>query len=123
MPRSNYPEFLILGVLPNNKAIGKAQAGIMFLAWRCCYAEIVGSRLENRQQNWKTVYKRLIGMIITRLKAYGLKWYRWHSKRRFNKTQRKKIIPRKHRNKHLITSDATGKYTINNTLLDEYANP
>ena len=121
LPVSQTPEFLILGILPNNKIIGKAQAGIMFLAWRCCYAEIVGSRIEDRRQNWRAVFKRLLGMIISRLKAYGLKWYRWHSKRRFNKKQKKKIIPIKYRDRKLITSDAIGNYKINQILITEYA--
>ena len=120
LPTSTRPEFLILGVLPNNKIVGKALAGIMFLAWRCCYAEIVGSRIEDRRQNWKFAYKGLIRMIISRLKAYGLKWYRWHNKRRYNQKQKKKIIPRKYRKRQLITSDALGNYKINPILINEY---
>ena len=47
----------------------KEEAGILFLAWRCLYAEVVSARLENRHLKLQKAYARMIRLIISRLKA------------------------------------------------------
>ena len=115
----NTTKFLVLGILRQNKVAGKDAAGILFIAWRCLYAEIVAARLENRSLRLDGVYKRTVGLVILRLKAYGKKWYDWVSSKRLTKSA-KKIIPEKHRKKPLIAATRDGTYQINKQLLAEY---
>ena len=120
LPAPNTHRFLLLGVIDNNHVVGRAAAGMMFIAWRCAYAEIVGSRLDNRAQNWKGAYRRFVGMTISRLKAYGLKWYRWYSRIRRIQVEERKTIPIKYQKRILIESDKFGAYKIHPLLLREY---
>ena len=79
----------------------------------------MAARLENRSLRLDGVYKRTVGLVILRLKAYGKKWYDWVSSKRFTKSA-KKIIPEKHRKKPLIAATRDGTYQVNKQLLAEY---
>ena len=59
-------------------------------------------------------------MTLSRVKAYGGKWYLWYSRQRYH--SKSKIIPIKHRKYKLITSTAMGSYTINPILYTEADN-
>ena len=59
-------------------------------------------------------------ILISRLKAYGFKWYRWYSRIRYIQPKKVKVIPERYRKRVVISSDATGKYTINGIILKEY---
>ena len=61
-------------------SFGGTTAGFLFLGWRVLYGDIVKSRLENLTLKLEKTYKRFISLLIARIKAYGLKWYRWYSK-------------------------------------------
>ena len=61
--------FWILGRLDHQRVVGPVQSGIVFIAWRCLYAEVVQARLEDKELNLEHAYARLIRMIISRLKA------------------------------------------------------
>ena len=112
-------KFVILGVLTRTKVVDRDAAGMLFIAWRCLYAEVVAARLESRSLQLEATYKRTVGLIIIRLKAYGKRWYDWVSTKRLTRSS-KKIIPKKHRKKPLISSTADGNYVINSKLLAEY---
>ena len=47
-------------------------AGLMCIAWRCLYAEIVASRVDQRPIKLAHAYKRTVQMCISRLKAYAM---------------------------------------------------
>ena len=64
-------------------------------------------------------YKRTLQMIISRLTAYGEKWKKWCTVNA--NTQKKKIIPLRFRDRVLLQQERTGKYTINDVLLNEYS--
>ena len=98
----------ILGILPSGKTVGREEAAIIFWAWRCLYAEVVAARVDNRELKPENAYKNTIRMAYTRVKAYGDKWYRWYSKQRYRKDA--KVIPRKHRDKKLVSSDRNATY-------------
>ena len=69
--------FILLGI---QKVDGKVvavkpeQSGLIFIAWRCLYAAIVGSRVDDRPLNLGYAYYRTLQMTITRVRAYGEKW-------------------------------------------------
>ena len=65
-------------------------------------------------------YSRLIRMIISRLKASGLKWYKWYSRTQHVQDKKHKFFPRKHRNRKLIVTTQTADYTITPVLYDEF---
>ena len=92
----------------------------MFLAWRCLYAEVVKARLEDKRLDLENAYRRTIQMTISRLKAQGVKWYRWYSKTRYIQLQKRKPFPRRYRKRILMTTTGTAEFTINEELLKEY---
>ena len=77
------------------------------------------SREKNRGPNLRGAYKRTLQMIISRLTAYGEKWKKWCTVNA--NTQKKKIIPLRYRDRVLLQQERTGKYTINDLLLNEYS--
>ena len=64
--------FLALGCYTDKgqvRTVAPELAGLMFIAWRCLYAAILGSRVDNRPLNLDYAYKRTLQLCITRLKA------------------------------------------------------
>ena len=90
----------------------------MFIAWRCLYAAIVGSRVDNRPLNLDYAYKRTLQLCITRLKAYGEKWHLWCRKNMY--TELKCIIPVDKRDRTVITQDMLGEYTVDEAFFKEF---
>ena len=117
---SQQERFLLLGLKTATKIVDEEEAGILFLSWRCLYAEVVASRIDDRDLNLKHAYARLVGLIISRLKASGQKWYRWYSRTRGHQTKTVKQFPQKFRKRKLITTTATASYTINKDLYKEF---
>ena len=120
MQTSSQEHFLLLGLKSHNKIVDEeeAQAGILFLAWRCLYAEVVAARIDDKDLNLKHAYARLVGLTISRLKASGQKWYRWYSRTRGHK--KVKQFPQKLRKRKLINTTATAQYSINKELYKEF---
>ena len=124
MRRMGFPDFthksafLAVGRLTDVKTVDKNQAGILFLAWRCLYAELVRGRVDNVTPDLNIAYTRVISMNISRLKAYGERWLRWARKNK--NTGNKSYIPERHQNKKLLRQDGEGKYVINTIFYDEY---
>jgi hypothetical protein len=71
--------FVLLGVYQeagkDPTVVGPEQSGLMFIAWRCLYAEVVRSRVDERPLDLTAAYKRTMQVTITRLKAYGEKFF------------------------------------------------
>ena len=118
MHTSQQEQFILLGLKTPTKIVDEEEAGILFLSWRCLYAEVVAARLDDRDLNLKHAYARLIGLIISRLKASGRKWYRWYSRTRGHK--KVKQFPQRYRKRKLITTTATASYAINKELYKEF---
>ena len=112
--------FWITGVKSNGKKIDNEGASIWFWAWRTLYAQVTYSHINNTFLNLKRAYAKLVQMTLSRVKAYGGKWYLWYTRQRFHK--KSKLIPVKHRKYKLITTSAMGNYTINQVIYDEANN-
>ena len=118
IPEGNGPRFWITGERQDGQYADREGAGVIFLAWRCLYAETIQARTKNVHLNLKRTYTRLILMIISRLKAQGLKWYRWFSRTRGHRET--KDFPVEYRQRKLMITERDASYTISKTLLDEY---
>ena len=111
----NTRTFLITGLV-NEKAAGQDQAGMLMIAWRCLYAEVVKARLEGGNLNFDNAYRRVIEMTISRLQAHGTKWRRWYMSIR--KTSKAQPFPKKHRTRILMNFEADATYEVSGKLLD-----
>ena len=80
MSVSNTSKTWLLGIKADGSQVSREEAAIIFWAWRCLYAEVVGARIDNRCLNPSKAYANLVRMAYTRVKAYGAKWYRWYSR-------------------------------------------
>ena len=58
------------GERSDGKYIDVEGAGILFLAWRCLYAETVRARANNESLKLKHAYARVVLMSISRLKTH-----------------------------------------------------
>ena len=106
----NVTAFLATGALSDTDAIPYNYAGLWFLGWRCLYAEIVHSRVEQVPIDLKKALTRWTAMVISRLKSYGYYWRTWVNQGIHKKHIR--IIPRKHRDKGVLQQEADGEYDI-----------
>ena len=96
--------------IDKNTQISNELAGIMALAWRCLYAEIVDSRKNSKTLSTDKAYKRLISMVHSRTTAEANRWKKWAER---SEHQRKElIIPLKHREKTIYSQDPMGSYEI-----------
>ena len=110
--------FWLLGRMSSGKAVGPEQAGIMFIAWRCLYAEIVHSRVDGTLMNIGRALNRVWQMTITRLRAEGEKWRKWH---KINSGSGKKsYFPEKYQDRRVIRFNEDAEYTINSNIFRAY---
>ena len=110
-------EFISFGLLRDDKFTCPEGAGMLAIAWRCLYAEIVGARVEQRNTNMDNALKRAASMLHSRVLAYGEKWLKWRQATR--NTSRAKPLAEKHTKYKLIyvdKDDAT--YVINAAIKD-----
>ena len=114
------PRFWIFGERDDGTYADNEEMGIVFLAWRCLYAETVHARKETTKLRFDATYARTVLMIISRLKAQGQKWYRWYSKTRGISRKKVKQFPKQYRKRKLLTTEADAAYKLNGVLLAEY---
>ena len=65
--------FLVLGVYTadgENRVVKPEHSGMLFIAWRCLYAAVVGSRVDDKPLDLEYAYYRTLQMTITRVTAY-----------------------------------------------------
>ena len=110
----NTTAFLATGAVSAEKAISTHLSGIWFIAWRCLYAEIANSRVEDRPLDLGKALKRVVAMTISRLRAYGYGWRTWCDSGRYRGTPN--VIPRKHSNKAVLTQTPEGEYEISDVI-------
>ena len=80
-----HTNFWITGVKADGKRIDTEGASIWYLAWRTLYAQVTYSHIHNTYLNTDRAYAKLAQMTLSRVKAYGGKWYLWYSKQRYHK--------------------------------------
>ena len=113
--------YWILGRISDNKVVDNEAAGIIALAWRCLYAEITKKRIEGGHLNLQSTYARLVGMILSRLKANGYRWKRWYHKiQHMTNPKDRKVFPKKYRKRKLMVTQADAQYRINPELFAEF---
>ena len=61
----------LFGRLSEEETVGDITSGIIFIAWRCLYAELVHSKVEKVPVSLTAAVARVWQMVITRLKAEG----------------------------------------------------
>ena len=120
IPHGNDTRFWIAGRCSHTKYADNEAAGILFLGWRCLYAETVRARIEDAELRLKHAYARTILMIISRLKAQGQKWYRWYSRTKGISSKKVKKFPKRYRNRKLMKTKEDASYDISPVLLREY---
>ena len=106
--------FFIFGHIRGNKYACPDAWGLIILAWRCIYAAIFQADDEGTRCNVKAAFLRTLTMARTRLTAYGAKWRNWSTTNRL--TNRKSMVPLRHRKKKLFECDAAGDYGLNEKL-------
>jgi hypothetical protein len=110
--------FWLLGRIDRDSAVTPEQAGMIFIAWRCLYAEIVHARLDKAPMKIDRAFNRVWQMTITRLKAEGEKWRKWHQ---INKgSGRKSHYPKKYRDRKVMTFSEEAEYTIHPEIMRAY---
>ena len=108
--------FLILGRLDAETVIDAQLSGIMFLAWRCLYAEITKARIEKANPDMKYVaLERTGAMCVTRLMTYGATWHTWSSQRVH--TSRGHLTALALREQRVFKMNGVGEYTIHEEIL------
>ena len=60
-------EWTILGKIARGKYADREEAGVLFIAWRWLYAEVVRARIEDKRLNLKKAYAHTIRLIISRV--------------------------------------------------------
>ena len=102
--------FLLFGRINDEDYLHPNFSGVMFLAWRCLYAEIQRSRADDTPLQLQRALTRTIDMIKSRLTAYGEKWQHWVRVADF--TTRTRAIPTKHCDKGMLQHEQSGEYYI-----------
>ena len=116
MPRpQEYAIFVATATLTAEKVISRYHSVVWFLGHRCIYAEIQRSREEDAPLNCERALKRVVAMLMGRLRAYGSRWRGWVADG--SHQQEARVIPRKHRNKKLLTQTQGGEYAIHPAVL------
>ena len=80
--------------------------GVVFLAWRCLYAEVVDARIHNRKLQLHKTLLRTMRMLISRLLANGHKWHKWYSTTRYHRPTRVKKFPKRYQKRILAPACA-----------------
>ena len=88
--------------------------GIFSIAWRCLYAEITKTRLENHILSLKNAKRRAVCLLHSRLTAYGKLCRDFSSERQH--TGRKFLLPKKLSERTLIKVKRNGEYHIHHNI-------
>ena len=107
--------FIVLGRITAKKVIDKHLAGIMFLAWRCLYAEITRARIEHDNPDMQAALKRIGTITVTRLMTYGAYWRKWSAQRKW--TTKGHLTALSLREQTVLRLEATGDYEIHDAIL------
>ena len=112
----NTTNLLTVGAINDEKTANEEVIGILTIAWRCLYAEITASRLNNKRLKLVSARKRAWCMIHGRLNAYGEACRTFCIERRFS--GRKCKLPKKLSKRKIIQVQQNGTYTINTVITE-----
>ena len=88
---------------------------IVCWAWRSLYAETVKCHMENKRANLKYAVFSTVRYMVSRSKAYGLKWRLWYIKQSHHRKY--KEFPLRHRSHAMIQLTNEAEFTIDTRLL------
>ena len=108
--------FITLGRIDKDTVIDKYMAGVMFLAWRCLYAELTRARIDKGSPDLQAALRRTGNMTITRLTAYGAYWKRWSKQRTW--TSKGSITALSLRDQKIFKMNNIGEYEIHEAILE-----
>jgi hypothetical protein len=114
-PPEDDTAFLVLGRINADSVIDTHLAGVMFLAWRCLYAEITRARIDKENPDMGAALERTGAMCITRLMTYGAYWRKW-SKQRI-RTNKGHLTALSLREQKIFKMNAIGEYEIHEEIL------
>ena len=86
------------------------------MAWRSLYAEAVRARMDDVALNLKQAVRIWARLTLSRVKAYGAKWYKWYVGQRLWQQSKSKVIPEEYRKYTLIEFGPQGDYYISSKL-------
>lgn len=107
-------DFLLAGQISDEERLPHELNGILFISWRCLYAEITHAHATGQGPDTLKAFTRAVSMIIGRLTAYGEKWKRWVIAG--SNLDPPRIIPHKHHEKIVLTNTVEGDYEIHPAL-------
>tara|TARA_B110000046_G_scaffold118207_1_gene125009 strand:+ start:2316 stop:6662 length:4347 start_codon:yes stop_codon:yes gene_type:complete len=107
--------FIILGRIDTDTTIDENLAGIMFLAWRCLYAEITRARIERDNPDMGVALTRTGAMCVTRLMTYGAFWRKWSKQRIL--TNRGHITALSLRERRVFKMNSIGEYEVHEEIM------
>ena len=107
--------FLATGSLSPTKVVSKEYAGIFFLGWRCLYAAVVSSRVDDTTLDLEKALKRCVAMIIGRIRSYETFWKRWVNTSRYQREP--KMIGQKYREKGVLQQSPSGECAVHDAIL------
>ena len=120
MPAPQHQGHMIkIGLLDGSgdRVVQGEQAGMIFLAWRCLYAEVTKGRIEGTTVSPLRAYKRTLAMIHTRWIAESARWVKWMAS--IDHTSRAQAFPMKHRERFLVSTGPCARFKISPKLLAE----
>ena len=65
-----------------DEAVTREEFDMIAMAWRSLYAETVKARMDDKTLNLKRAIWTWARLTLSRVKAYGNKWYKWYVKQR-----------------------------------------
>ena len=117
-PDQEVDMMLATGRISDEKVISDEASGVIFVAWRVLYAEIVSARMEDTRPNWKRAARRGIGLLINRMVAWGEYWRKWYKK--IQNTSKAQLFPKDQQEHALISIDDSAHYTVAPELQQVY---
>ena len=102
----------------DGRTVGGEEAGVISMAWRAIYAEVVRARNKDTKLRLQVAYAVLIRTILSRTTAHGAKWKKWYNGQR--RWLGAKCVPHRHRNYKLISTEADSSFEINKELVQAF---
>ena len=110
--RAEINAMLITFRVTDTTVVGREQASIIEMGWRCLYAALVRTRVDGTPLTLKHAVLRCMRMVHSRVTGYGRKWELWMIKQLGRKEYDQKRIPEKYQKRALIKQSPLGDYEV-----------
>ena len=110
--RAEINAMLITFRVTDTTVVGREQATIIEIGWRCLYAALVRTRVDGTPLTLKHAVLRCLRMVHSRVTAYGRKWELWMFGQHGRKEEDQKRIPQKYQKRALIKQGPHGDYVV-----------